>query len=96
MSSNKFVNGNYWKVLLRRRHALSGQTGSTPQAWNTMKASVSSYMRYADEWKSYFRLTALFLFIATIISEETDTYRVYLLDEPVINIRWRQGKRGDS
>lgn len=53
-------------------------------------------MRYADEWKSYFRLTALFLFIATIILEETDTYRVYLLDEPVINIRWRQGKRGDS
>lgn len=42
--------------------------------------------------KSYFRLTALFLFIATIISEETDTYRVYLLEETVINIRWRQLK----
>lgn len=96
MSSYEFVNGNYWKVLLRRRHASSAQTGPTPQAWNTMKATVSSYMRYADEWKSYFRLKALFLFITTIISEETDTYRVYLLEETVINIRWRQGKRGDS
>lgn len=60
------------------------------------RQQFSSYMSHADEWKSYFRLTALFLFIATIISEETDTCRVYLLEETVINIRWRQGKRGDS